>query len=307
MQGHLHCPHPAWGLEGLVGELPPGFGAELVPRVLQVTSDALHLPCFLMGIPCFYSCLCFAVCYPGCLSRDVPSPCPVSAERHGAQESPGPTLTRTSVEVSSCQICTQKASISFTLEVWLLQKSFTQKPRLRVSPHMSNCYFQPRCPGTSPVPASTVGISRGLEASPSKRLWRPVLLAAPQTLKLALMALVKRRVLFFPQEWAICHEPQIQIVVKARAAHTATFSDMSSFSTHKYLQLDLLGFFCFVLFKRYRFLMVFQISGWPIGSEAPCYAAAQAHLRVSNRCPGATPGYLGQAAPNPCCWAHALC
>lgn len=92
-------------------------------------------------------------------------------------------------------------------------------------------------------------------ASPSKWLWHPVLLAASQTRKLALMALVKKRVLFFPQEWAICHEPQIQIVGKTRAAHTSTFSGMSSFSTHKFLQLDLFGFFWF--FKLYRFLMVF--------------------------------------------------
>lgn len=84
-------------------------------------------------------------------------------------------------------------------------------------------------------------------ASPSKWLRRPVPPAAPQTRKLALKALVKKRALFFPQEWAICHEPQIQIVARTRAAHTSTFSDMSSFSTHKYLQLDLLGFF-FCLF-----------------------------------------------------------
>lgn len=68
---------------------------------------------------------------------------------------------------------------------------------------------------------------------------------------------MKKRVLFFPQEWAICHEPQIQIVVRTRAAHTSTFSDMSSFSTHKYLQLDLWGFFVVCLFKLYTFLMVF--------------------------------------------------
>lgn len=60
------------------------------------------------------------------------------------------------------------------------------------------------------------------------------------------MVLVKKRVLFFPQEWAICREPQTQIVVKSRDAHTYTFSDVSSFSVDKYLQLDIFGYFSFL-------------------------------------------------------------
>lgn len=60
------------------------------------------------------------------------------------------------------------------------------------------------------------------------------------------MVLVKKRVLFFPQEWAICHEPQIQIVVKTRDAHTYTFSDFSSFSMDKYLQLEIFIYFSFL-------------------------------------------------------------
>lgn len=34
VQGPLCCPHPAPALEGLAGELPPGFGPELQPRAL---------------------------------------------------------------------------------------------------------------------------------------------------------------------------------------------------------------------------------------------------------------------------------
>lgn len=60
------------------------------------------------------------------------------------------------------------------------------------------------------------------------------------------MVLVKKRVLFFPQEWAICREPQTQIVVKSRDARTYTFSDVSSFSVDKYLQLDIFGYFSFL-------------------------------------------------------------
>lgn len=60
------------------------------------------------------------------------------------------------------------------------------------------------------------------------------------------MVLVKKRVLVFSQEWAICHEPQIQIVVKTSDAHPYTFSDVSSFSMDKYLQLDIFGYFSFL-------------------------------------------------------------
>lgn len=133
VQGPLHCPHPARGLEGLAGELPPGFGPELVPRVLQMTSDALHLPFFLTGIPRFYSCLCFAICYQGCLGRDVSFPFPISAERQAARESPGPTPTHSpGCRYGGALVKFARKKPPFLSHLrcgsshWLDQKSFTQ-------------------------------------------------------------------------------------------------------------------------------------------------------------------------------------
>lgn len=133
MQGPLCCPHPAQGLEGLADELPPGFGPEFMPRVLQMTS-ALHLPFFLMGILCIYS---FVFCnllptLPG-QRRSLPVPrwCRKACSPGEPRTHTDPR-TGTSIRVSPCQIWMQKASGSSRLRCvcscWLVQKSFTRKP-----------------------------------------------------------------------------------------------------------------------------------------------------------------------------------
>lgn len=114
--------------------------------------DSLHL-------------LLFVLCNPQPTSPGYRPSLPVLHQCREAA-SPGEPRTHsdppigTAVQASSCQIWMQIASSSLCLSCvcshWWY---FTQKLG-SVSPHISNCYFQPHCPGMAPVLASTVGISK---------------------------------------------------------------------------------------------------------------------------------------------------
>lgn len=115
---------------------------------------------FLIGILCIYSCLCFAIHCQHHQGVDLPFLFSTSAERPGEPMTHTDPPIGTVLQVSPCQTWMQIASgsshLSCVCSHWW---SFTRKLG-SVSPHVSNCYFQPHCPGMAPVSASTVGISR---------------------------------------------------------------------------------------------------------------------------------------------------